>query len=115
MLRMGLCQEPGALRLGADVVWLVQIDLPGSVRGHGIRHARACFGIVLHRRTVTFAAPIGRWMLGKDWDTVRDWVRGRGGTFRFVTARNHEGDPFRRLMLNALIAREAEVYGAEAP
>lgn len=39
----------------------------------------AVFGIIVVRRTVRNAAPIGRWMVGKDYITVASWAESKGG------------------------------------
>lgn len=39
----------------------------------------ACFGVVVEGGKVVDAAPIGRWMIGKDEGVVRAWVAQKGG------------------------------------
>lgn len=38
----------------------------------------ACFSVTVRRGIVTFAAPIERWMVGKEWLQVRKWIEERG-------------------------------------
>lgn len=51
----------------------------------------ATFGIEVENGRVTDAAPIGRWMIGKDTQTIRNWIENRGGYWEVLT---HEGDKF---------------------
>lgn len=39
----------------------------------------ATFGIYVVDRKVVDAAPIGRWMIGKDTDFIRRWIAKKGG------------------------------------
>ncbi len=56
---------------------LYSIDLP-----------YACFAIVVRDGKVTFAAPIGRWMVGKSLEDVELWVRGKRGEIGSKVADN---------------------------
>lgn len=49
----------------------------------------ACFGIVSEDGVVIEAAPIGRWMIGKDIAFVRRWVNGKRGTMIEVKSGKH--------------------------
>ncbi len=40
----------------------------------------ACFGIETNGNVVVDAAPIGKWMIGKNIKEIARWVEGRGGT-----------------------------------
>lgn len=39
----------------------------------------ATFGIYVRDRKVVDAAPIGRWMIGKDTEFIRKWITKKGG------------------------------------
>ena len=34
----------------------------------------ACFGVIVENGYVTEAAPIAKWMIGKQWIDVTDWI-----------------------------------------
>lgn len=38
----------------------------------------ATYGIGVERGRVVTAAPIGRWMIGKEWVEVRFWIESKG-------------------------------------
>lgn len=48
----------------------------------------ATFGIEVEGGVVTDAAPIGRWMVGKDTSFVRGWITKKGGIWKMLP----EGD-----------------------
>lgn len=39
----------------------------------------ATFGITVERGIVTDAAPIGKWMIGKNTPFIREWITKKGG------------------------------------
>lgn len=41
-------------------------------------------GIVVTDNIVVEAAPIVKWMIGKTWDTCRDWITGKSGSWTIV-------------------------------
>jgi hypothetical protein len=49
-----------------------------------IKLSYACFEIEVTGDTITKAAPIGEWMVGKGIGGVEQWVRGRGGRIKRV-------------------------------
>jgi hypothetical protein len=44
----------------------------------------ASFGIRVDSQRVVDAAPIGRWMIGKDTKFIRDWILKKGGTWECI-------------------------------
>ena len=44
----------------------------------------ACFGITATPRRVMEAAPIGRWMIGKSFMYVCEWIAKKRGTIKLV-------------------------------
>jgi len=42
----------------------------------------ACFGVTVGNNTVVDAPPIGRWMIGKAWAFVAEWVAKKHGAVR---------------------------------
>ena len=62
---------------------LLQIDLP-----------YACAGIVVENDMITEAAPIFKWMVGKDLNYVCGWVQSKGGVVKGmfeIDAKNWHG------------------------
>lgn len=47
----------------------------------------ACFGIIIRRGIVVDATPIGKWMIGKPWGVVDEWVKSKGGSFIYKRGR----------------------------
>lgn len=45
----------------------------------------ATFGIEVCGGKVTDAAPIGHWMIGKDTQTIRNWIAKKGGIWKVCT------------------------------
>lgn len=43
-----------------------------------------CYGVHVEGIYVREAAPVARWMRGKRWDDVKDWISRKGGTFQKV-------------------------------
>lgn len=43
-----------------------------------------CCGIVVKDNFCIEAAPIMRWAVGKDWDTIRLWVETKGGEWQIL-------------------------------
>ena len=46
----------------------------------------ATFGIEVADGIVKDAAPIGHWMIGKDTQTIRNWITKKGGEWRVLDA-----------------------------
>ena len=45
----------------------------------------ACFGLITFNNIVTnFCPPIAKWMVGKDIEFVKKWVKKKGGTIDFI-------------------------------
>ena len=53
----------------------------------------AVFGIVVQGGYVRSAAPIGRWMVGKELVSVKSWAQGKGGDINFVCINPKQGAP----------------------
>lgn len=51
---------------------------------HRVTLPYACFGVLVVGKKVVDAAPIGKWMVGKDVDYCRGWVRRKKGTMEVV-------------------------------
>jgi len=43
----------------------------------------ACFGVIVMKGVVIWAAPVGAWMVGKRVEQVERWVEGRRGSVLF--------------------------------
>ncbi|MCC2547731.1 hypothetical protein LJY25_14845 [Hymenobacter sp. BT175] len=44
-----------------------------------------CCGVVVREdNTITEAAPILRWSVGKHFRVLRDWLRGKGGSYQVL-------------------------------
>lgn len=45
----------------------------------------ATYGIVVCDGKVVDAAPIARWMIGKDTHSVREWIKKKGGIYKVLS------------------------------
>ncbi len=63
----------------------VELRLDGSeTMLYQITPHYACFGIEIKGAKVIDAAPIGKWMIGKSFVSVAEWVNKKGGTIKIV-------------------------------
>lgn len=49
----------------------------------------ACFGIETNNKIVIFTAPIGKWMIGKNIEFIKNWVKRKKGKIEQLTTLNY--------------------------
>lgn len=64
----------GKATFGAMVLKIIWVSLP-----------YATYGIEVENGKVIDAAPIARWMIGKDTRFIREWIAAKGGVWKVLT------------------------------